>query len=144
MSNRYQQDFIGQWRAFLRSANVVRYNGLPDASQKLLKLSGNQSPLLALFCVAAQNTAVDQPDVVKAFQPVQSVVVPATCQDQYIGGSNQPYVAGLSGIQVCLDQANNAPVIRMLPRPSAFPTSPPLNRLPIKLARGSRLIRMAT
>jgi len=46
--------------------------------------------------------------VMKAFQAVQSVVSP-NCQDQYIGGSNQPYVAGLSGLQVCLDQANNAP-----------------------------------
>jgi len=108
LTARYQQDFINQWRAFIRGGNVVRYNGLTDAAQKLLKLSGNQSPLLGLMCVAAQNTAVDQPDVVKAFQPVQSVVSP-NCQDQYIGGSNQSYVAGLSGLQVCLDQANNAP-----------------------------------
>ena len=36
---RYQQDYITQWRAFLKSANVVRYNGLPDASQKLAKTS---------------------------------------------------------------------------------------------------------
>ncbi len=108
LTARYQQDFIAQWRAFLKGGNVVRYNGLADASQKLLKLSGNQSPLLGLMCVAAQNTAVNQPDVVKAFQAVQAVVSP-NCQDQYIGGSNQPYVAGISGLQVCLDQANNAP-----------------------------------
>ncbi len=108
LTARYQQDFINAWRAFLRGGNVVHYTGLPDAAHKLLKLSGNQSPLLGLMCVAAQNTAVGQPDVVKAFQAVQSVVSP-NCQDQYIGGSNQPYVAGLSGLQVCLDQANNAP-----------------------------------
>ena len=108
LRSKYQQDFIEQWRSFLRNGNVVRYGGLADASQKLLKLSGNQSPLLALFCVAAQNTAIDQPDVVKAFQAVQAVVSP-NCQDQYIGGSNQPYVAGLSGLQACLDRANNAP-----------------------------------
>jgi len=108
LRSRYQQDFIEQWRSFLRNGNVVRYTGLPDATQKLLKLSGNQSPLLALFCVAAQNTAVEQPDVVKAFQAVQSVVSP-NCQDQYIGDANKPYVAGLSGLQVCLDRANSAP-----------------------------------
>jgi type VI secretion system protein ImpL len=107
LGTRYRQDFIGQWRAFLRGGMVIRYSGLPDASQKLLKLSGNQSPLLALFCVAAQNTAVNQPDVVKAFQSVQSVV-PANCQDQFIGDANKPYVGGLSGLQVCLDAANNA------------------------------------
>ena len=51
---------------------------------------------------------MDQPDVIKAFQAVQSVVSP-NCQDQYIGDANKPYVAGLSGLQSCLDQANNAP-----------------------------------
>jgi type VI secretion system protein ImpL len=105
---RYQQDYITQWRAFLKSANVVRYNSLPDASQKLAKTSSNQSPLLALFCITAQNTAVDQPDIAKAFQPVQVVVSP-NCQDQYIGPPNAPYVTGLSGIQACLDQVNNSP-----------------------------------
>ena len=44
----------------------------------------------------------------KAFQAVQAVVSP-NCQDQYIGGSNQPYIAGLSGLQACLDRANNSP-----------------------------------
>ena len=108
LQNRYQQDYINQWRAFLKSANVVRYNSLTDASQKLAKTSGNQSPLLALFCITAQNTAVDQPDIAKAFQPVQAVVSP-NCQDQYIGPPNAPYVTGLSTLQGCLDQANNSP-----------------------------------
>lgn len=108
LTARYQQDFIKAWRAFLQGGSVVHYTGLPDAAHKLLKLSGNQSPLLGLMCLAAQNTAVGQPDVVKAFQSVQTVVSP-NCQDQYIGGANQPYVQGLSGLQVCLDQANNAP-----------------------------------
>jgi len=107
LSSRYQQDFITQWRAFLNSGNVVRYGTLADAAQKLLKLSGNQSPLLGLLCVAAQNTAVGKPDITNAFQPVTAVVSP-NCQDKYIGDTNQPYVAGLSGLQSCLDQANNA------------------------------------
>jgi type VI secretion system protein ImpL len=104
----YQQDYITQWRAFLKSANVVRYISLTDASQKLAKTSSNQSPLLALFCTAAQHTTVDQPDIAKAFQPVQ-VVVPPNCQEQYIGPSNNSYVGDLSAIQVCLDQVNNSP-----------------------------------
>ncbi len=110
LRDRYQQDYIDQWRAFLRSAGVVHYGGLGDSADKLLKLSGNQSPLLALFCTAAYNTAVDQPDVVKAFQPVQTVVSPK-CQDQnqYIGDANKPYILGLSGLQSCLDRANTTP-----------------------------------
>ena len=105
---RYQQDYINQWRAFLKSANVVRYNSISDASQKLAKTSSNQSPLLALFCLAAQNTALDQPDIARAFQPVQAVV-PPNCQEQYIGAPNANYVNGLGGIQACLDQVNNSP-----------------------------------
>ena len=105
---KYQQDYITQWRLFLKNANVVHYTSLTDASQKLIKTSSNQSPLLALFCLAAQNTSVDQPDIAKAFQPVQ-FVVPPNCQDQYIGGPNASYVSGLGGIQVCLDQVNNSP-----------------------------------
>jgi len=105
---RYQQDYINQWRAFLKSANVVHYNSLADASQKLGKTSSNRSPLLALFCVAAQNTSVDQPDISKAFQPVQAVV-PPNCQDQYVGQPNATYVSNLAGIQACLDQVSNAP-----------------------------------
>jgi type VI secretion system protein ImpL len=108
LQGRYQQDYVAQWRAFLKSANVVRYNSLTDASQKLAKTSSNQSPLLALFCTAAQNTSVEQPDVTKAFQPVQ-VVVPPNCQEQYIGLPNASYVTGLGGIQACLDQVNNSP-----------------------------------
>jgi type VI secretion system protein ImpL len=105
---RYQQDYIGQWRAFLKSANVVRYNSLTDASQKLARTSSNDSPLLALFCTVAQNTAVAQPDISQAFQPVQTVVSP-NCQNQYIGPQNTAYVTALSGIQACLDQASNSP-----------------------------------
>jgi type VI secretion system protein ImpL len=105
---RYQQDYIDQWRTFLKSANVVHYSSVADASQKLAKTSSNQSPLLALFCLAAQNTSLDQSDLAKAFQPVQAVV-PPNCQDQYIGPPNANYVTNLAGIQACLDQVNNSP-----------------------------------
>ena len=107
---RYQNDYIAQWRAFLKVARVVGYTGAADASQKLLKMTSNDTPLLALFCTAAQNVAVDQPDVKKAFQPVLTVESP-TCQDQhqYIGDANKPYIGGLSGLQACVDQASSAP-----------------------------------
>ncbi|MBZ5561570.1 MAG: hypothetical protein LAP13_04030 [Acidobacteriia bacterium] len=105
---RYQKDFLDQWNAFLKAAMVVHYSSLPDAAQKLTRLTSNQSPLLALFCTVAQNTAVDQTDIVSAFQPVQSVVSP-NCQDQYISPSNTPYINALGGLQGCLDRANNSP-----------------------------------
>src|SRR5208282_1582568 len=102
-----QQDYIAEWDAFLKSGKVVPYTSLADASQKLTKISGNQSPLLALFCLAAQNTA-ESADIAKAFEPVQDVVPPHCAEQQYIGGSNTAYVNGLMAIPTCLDQANNA------------------------------------
>src|ERR1051325_4618607 len=88
LRDRYTTDFIGQWRAYLKAASVVRYAGIPDAAKKLNQLAGNQSPLLALFWLASQNTAVDDPKIVAAFQPVQSVT-PASSGDRYIAPPTQ-------------------------------------------------------
>jgi type VI secretion system protein ImpL len=110
LESRYQLDYIAQWRAFVKGARVVGYTGAADASQKLLKLTSNDTPLLALFCTAAQNVAVDQPDIKKAFQPVLTVESPA-CQEQhqYIGDANKPYIGGLSALQTCIDGVSSAP-----------------------------------
>ena len=83
LRDRYVADFIAQWRAYLKAAVVVRYTDIPDAAKKLNLLAGNQSPLLALFWLASQNTAVDEPKIAGAFQPVQIVVPPASV-DRYI------------------------------------------------------------
>jgi type VI secretion system protein ImpL len=104
----YQREYIVRWRSFLRDATVNHPVSLADASQELQKLSGDQSPLLALFCVAAQNTALDQPDVAKAFQAVQSVA-PHDCQNQLGGPSTAAYTKGLSDLQACVDRADNSP-----------------------------------
>jgi type VI secretion system protein ImpL len=103
----YQNDFIKQWRDFLTRTTVLRYSGLRDAASKLNVLSGNQSPLLAAFCEASYNTAVENDAIKLAFQPVQQVVPPA-CQGaivQFVQPPNQPYVGALLQLQSCLDQA---------------------------------------
>ena len=78
---RYNKDFAEEWRKYIKMAAVQRYTGLPDAAQKLGVTSGAQSPLLALLCVASENTAVDDPAVSSIFQPAQTVV-PAGCTGQ--------------------------------------------------------------
>jgi type VI secretion system protein ImpL len=103
LKERYTADFIGQWRAYLKAASVVRYASIPDAAKKLNQLSGNQSPLLALFWLASQNTAVDDPAVMAAFQPVQAVVPPSAA-DRYIAPPNQTYMAGLGTLNTSLEQ----------------------------------------
>jgi type VI secretion system protein ImpL len=99
---RYNADFIEHWRNYIKSASVVRYAGLADASQKLMKLSGNRSPLLELFALASQNTAVDDPAVAQVFQPVQTVVPPGST-DRFILPPNQNYVNALVTLQASIE-----------------------------------------
>lgn len=108
LRDRYTADFIAQWRAYLKAAAVVRYAGLSDAAKKLNQLSGNQSPLLALFWLASQNTAVDEPRITAAFQPVQAVVPPST-EERYVAPPNQAYMSGLSSLDTSLEQVAAQP-----------------------------------
>jgi len=108
LRERYVTDFIAQWRAYLKAAAVVRYAGIADAAKKLNLLAGNQSPILALFWLASQNTAVDEPRITAAFQPVQIVVPPASV-DRYIAAPNQAYMSGLTALQTSLEQIAGQP-----------------------------------
>ncbi len=102
----YQHDYIEQWRAFLRDASVNHPVSLTTASQELQRLSSDRSPLLALFCVANQNTS-DPEDVARAFQPVQSVA-PHDCQNLGAPPATAAYIKSLSDLQACVDRADNA------------------------------------
>ncbi|HEU4563189.1 MAG TPA: ImcF-related family protein [Gemmatimonadaceae bacterium] len=106
---RYQADFVRHWRTYLQSAAVARYANVKDAAKKLSVLAGNQSPLLELFALAAQHTAVDTSSTGAALQPVQ-VVTPASLTDKLVGPSNQEYMTALAQLQAAMDQVANAPV----------------------------------
>ena len=108
LRDRYFADFVKQWRTYIKSASVIRYAGLKDATTKLGLLSGNQSPLLELFALASTNTAVDDAGVVKIFQPVQSVVPPGST-DRFIAPPNQNYMTALVTLQTSLDAIANQP-----------------------------------
>ena len=108
LADRYYADFLKEWRAYLKAAGVVKYASLPDAAKKLGVLSGNQSPLLALFWLASQNTAVDVAAVASAFQPVQTVV-PPTSVDRYIAPANQTYMNALVTLQASVDTVAQQP-----------------------------------
>ena len=45
----YAKDYINEWRSFLAAASVERFSSLSEGARKLAPLSGNQSPLLAMF-----------------------------------------------------------------------------------------------
>jgi type VI secretion system protein ImpL len=104
LRNRYTADYIARWREFLRNTAVVRYGGLKDAAKKLNTLSGSQTPLLALFWVATQNTSVDSPKVTEAFDAVQKVVPPPATVVQYVWPQNNEYMGSLAGLQTAINQ----------------------------------------
>jgi type VI secretion system protein ImpL len=108
LQNRYTSDYIARWRDFLRNTVVVRYSNLKDAAKKLNVLSGAQTPLLALFWVASQNTSVDSPKVTDAFDAVQKVVPPPATTVQYVWPTNQEYMTSLAALQTAISQVADA------------------------------------
>jgi type VI secretion system protein ImpL len=105
---KYQAEYIKEWHAYLRAAGVVKYKDLKDAAAKLSELSGNQSALLALFALAAQNIPWDDPEVSKALQPVQ-YIEPPPADVRYINAQNGDYVAALGKLQTDVDAVVNSP-----------------------------------
>lgn len=103
LRTRYQNDFIAAWRTFLKGAVVLRYGSLREAAERLKLLSGSQSPLLELFALVSQNTAVGVPSIDSNFKASQAVVPPGSV-DQYMGPSNTAYMNGLVSLQVAIDQ----------------------------------------
>lgn len=102
----YRNDYLKQWREFLRATSITRYADLKDAAQKLGTLSSNQAPLLALFWLVSHHTAA-APELASAFQPPQFVVPPAT-QGIFIQPSNQAYMQALLNLQAAVEAVAGA------------------------------------
>ena len=103
LRDRYHQDFIGNWRAYLAASEVVPYHSIADAAGKLSQLSSNQSYLLGLLCLASVNTNVPAESVSAPYQPVQ-YVTPPTCADRYIQDHNNAYAGALVSLQASMDR----------------------------------------
>ncbi len=108
LTTRYTGDYQSEWRAFLHSAQVVKYRSLADAGAKLQLLSNPSSPLLELFYLVSHNTAVANPDIAKEFQPTQALVAPGSV-DKFIGPGNTNYVNGLLALQAAVAQVAQDP-----------------------------------
>ncbi len=104
----YYGDYINAWRDYLKKSVVARYASLADASRKLTLLSSPQSPLLALFWLASQNTDVNAPPVQQAFKPLHAIM-PGSNVDQYVGPTNTNYMTALTTLQSAIDQAAKLP-----------------------------------
>jgi type VI secretion system protein ImpL len=109
LRNRYVADYLTKWREFMNNSKVVRFNGLQDAAKKLNTLSGAQTPLMALFWVATQNTAVGSAKLTEAFDSVQKVVPPPAATVQYVWPTNQEYMGSLASLQTAVSQVADTP-----------------------------------
>jgi type VI secretion system protein ImpL len=104
LRDQYTKEYIAQWRAVLKTSNVNRYNGLPDAASKLTTLSSPSAPLLRLFWWTSQNTCVDLPGMKEKFQAPQAVV-PCSSTQFLIVDSNRSYNSSLQALQQAVDRA---------------------------------------
>ena len=107
LRDRYEADFIKEWRAYLRSGRVVPYRDMKDASAKLNKLSGADSPLLALLLLASQNIWWDDAVIEKDLQPVKYVEPPGS--ERYTNPQNEEYVRALVKLQSDVDALASSP-----------------------------------
>jgi type VI secretion system protein ImpL len=104
----YIRDYINTWRDYLKRSTVVRYASLSDAAKKLALTSSPQSPLLALFWLASQNTDVSAAPVQQAFKPLHTLMPPSSV-DQYVGPSNSNYMTSLTALQNSIEGASKMP-----------------------------------
>jgi type VI secretion system protein ImpL len=102
LTERYDQDFVNEWRTVLQTSAVAGYGSLKDAESKLGKLASPTSPLLELFWFISHNTDVGAPNVTTPFSPVQGVEPPGPADklpDQFVLPNNKDYVLALSKLQ---------------------------------------------
>jgi type VI secretion system protein ImpL len=109
LRNRYVADYTAKWREFMNGTRVVRFSGLQDAARKLNVLSGAQTPLMALFWLATQNTALNSPGMAEVFDSVHKVVPPPATTVQYVWPTNQEYVGALAALQMAINQVAEMP-----------------------------------
>ena len=101
LRERYRNDYVAAWAAYLKSATVVPYRGVKDAAERLAVLAGPQSPLLVLLATASRHSVVDTQYIGPALAPVQAVT-PPTDSGKYIGPANQDYMGALAALQAAL------------------------------------------
>lgn len=104
----YTNDYISAWRDYFKRSVVVRYTSLEDAAKKLGILSAPNSPLLALFWLASQNTSIAGPAVNKAFKPLYNFMPPSNV-DQYVGSTNSGYMTALTTLQSAVAEGAKMP-----------------------------------
>ena len=116
---RYRDDYIKEWKDYIKQTSIVWSGSLQDAANKLQILSGPRSPLLLCLFVASTNSAVGDKAIEDALQPARFVVDPGTPPNKLNGGANGPYIEGLAGLQDPIAQLAKIPESMRAGDPSA-------------------------
>lgn len=99
LAPKYLSDFLNAWRTYLKTAHVNNGGDLPEAKRKLHVIEGPGSPMMQLFKLLSDNTAVANDAFSKPFQAPQTVVPP--------NGNTLPgdYSTGLAGLDNAIPEA---------------------------------------
>jgi type VI protein secretion system component VasK len=103
LRERYKNEFIQHWLAFLTHARFSGYTGPADISPKIAKVAGARSALLMVLCVTSENTSVDK-DIAGAFSGAAGLVSPTECEARVTGPKNAKYTDALFTLSGCLDK----------------------------------------
>jgi type VI secretion system protein ImpL len=111
LTQRYYHDYVNEWRGLLMTSHVVKF-GLPEAYDRLDKLTSPISPLLEVLWLVSYNTDVGVPAIANVFAPVAAIEKPVP-RDQLIQGfvnsDNTPYVSALAKVGVDVDAYERTP-----------------------------------
>ncbi len=116
LRERYQNDYIQQWKAFLDHSHVVVSQTNPgEAANKLETLTGAASPLLELIWFVSHNSKVSDDTISSAFASVQAIEPPGpdnSFPTAYKLAANASYTDALSTLKENLNvlaKSNPAP-----------------------------------
>jgi type VI secretion system protein ImpL len=96
LRNRYEAEYVDEWRRFVRSASVTRYASLDDAAQKLTLLA-SASGLLRFFGAVNENLTPDTTGPGRPFTPIRQLASPAGAESR-VGAALGGYVQQLNAL----------------------------------------------
>ncbi len=111
------------------------YRNYADAGSKLSVLDSNTSPMLELFWVISSNTAVPAPEISSQFQAPQTVVPPTNPDSRLLAQPNQPYIAGLQGLEGAVKN------LTTVPNPSDPSAVAPVNQAAVSAEQAAENLR---
>ena len=112
LTDRYNQDFVGEWNTVMKTSSVGNYSDMKDADRKLQKITDTKSPLMELFYFVSHNVDPAAAEVKAPFAPVQAVEPPGPADkppDVLISPKTQDYMKALGGLMAAVHAIAQSP-----------------------------------